>query len=425
MRTLTPEQFEKEFGADALKQLGQPQQQTGGMGSFAKGFGKGLVDTSVQTARLTQNIGQGVMAAVSPTKTFQDIKQETGFQSLQGEQAQQIDEILKSENNAEKAGKLTAFIAEMFLPTGSRKIAQKGLEVAGDVAGDILTVGQKASQPLIKGGQEVVESVAKPENIMQRVARINAGDQTKFQKVSGESVGEFLTKRKIFGSSDKIATQLVEGFQKSKSKADDALSQLQGTFKPTPVKTILKELLEKEVKTSSPGALSPDLGRVRQLSSKFQRDGLDMSEINEVKRLYERNVKLDFLKQNLPDSVKKANNLDNAIRSWQFKQAEKMGLKNLPQLNKETQAYKMLADALGKKLSASGGNNAITLTDWIVLSGGDPTAIAGFITKKAFSSESLQSRIAQQLSKNQPKLDVVSQFGQPKPDLADFLNKVR
>ena len=39
----------------------------------------------------------------------------------------------------------------------------------------------------------------------------------------------------------------------------------------------------------------------------------------------------------------------------------------------------MFADALAKKLQGSSGNNAVTLTDWIALSGGNPENIALYL----------------------------------------------
>jgi len=293
---------------------------------------------------------------------------------------------------------------------------KKGIDVATDVA-------KAGIKPVVKAGKEVVESAVKPENIMQRVARINPTEQVKFKDISGETVGEYLTNRKIFGTPEQITEKLVRQFQKSKSEADMALDKLPGTYKPTPIKTVLTELLSKEKSISTPGALSQDFKTVQALVNKFKKDGLTMSEINQVKRLYERNVKLDYLKQNLPEGVKKANTLDSAVRKWQVTQAEKLGLENLPLLNKETQYSKMLADALGKKLAGSNANNAVSLTDWIILAGGDPTAIAGFIGKKIISSKGLQSKVAETLSKGKQKIDVKAKFGKGKTGYSEFIKK--
>ncbi len=260
--------------------------------------------------------------------------------------------------------------------------------------------------------KNAVSQVAAPEKIMQRVARISKGKQAAFEKTAGESIGTYLTKRGIYGDIDGISTQLFNRFEQSKAAADDALAGLTGTFEPQQVKTALTELAEREARVSAPGAPSQSLARVGQLQAKMEREGLTMSEINEVKRLYERNVKLDFVKQNLPEGVARANNIDDAIRTWQFDQAETLGLKNLPQINKETRLAKQLLDDIGAEYAGNAGNNAMTLTDWIMLSGGDPTAVGGFLAKKTLSSKKVQSSIAKSLNRGKPIMgDVKADIG--------------
>lgn len=244
---------------------------------------------------------------------------------------------------------------------------------------------------------ETLGAVKRPDSakIMQRVARISKGKQAKFEKTAGESVGEYLVKRDIYGDQDQVAQKLYDRFQTSKGVADDALASIQGTYRAKQVDTALDELIAREARVSSPGAPSKDLARVNTLFNKNKGEGLTMSEINEVKRLYERNNKLDYLKQNLPESVARANNIDNAIREWQFAQARKAGLQNLPEINRETRLAKQLLDDLGAESAGSAGNNAVTLTDWIALSGGDPTSISLFLGKKTLGNKKIQSSIAQ------------------------------
>lgn len=247
-------------------------------------------------------------------------------------------------------------------------------------------------------------AIGTPDSIMQRVARISKGKQAKFQKVSGESVGEYLNKRSIRGNIDQISTKLYERFIKSRNTADEAFGKLPGEYSPSPVRTALKELVERETRVSAPGAQSPNLGRAQTLLKKIESKGLTMSEINEAKRLFEKNVKVDYLKSASanPEGVVRATNIDSAIRNWQLQQAETLGLKNLKVINNETRFAKQLLDDIGAEYAGSAGNNAMTLTDWIVLSGGDPTAIGGFITKKIFSSKGIQSKIAEWMNKGKP-----------------------
>lgn len=257
----------------------------------------------------------------------------------------------------------------------------------------------------------------KPEKIMNRVARVNPSDAIKFKKLANTDIGDYLIKRGIYGNDEEIVTQLSDRFIRSKDVADEAIAKLGGTWKHKPVTTALDDLLARETRISSEGAPSRDLARITELVNKNKLDGLEMKEINEVKRLYERNIKLDYLKQNLPESVARANTIDDAIRTWQFAQADKLGLKNLPEINKETQLARQLGDALLKKGQSQQGNNAFGLTDAILISGGDPQAIAMLLTKKTFGSKGVQSAIAKKLA---PKASV----GQPEAIMRDAIDDV-
>ena len=270
---------------------------------------------------------------------------------------------------------------------------QAGVKKAGEVAGKVATETASKVLPTSEG-------------IMQRVARIPKGEQAKFEKLTGKSVGTFLDETGNYGTPDKIVERLYNDFTKSKQTADDALAQIQGTYKSAPVSTALKELEGKVERTSSPGAPDSDLARVTELVAKEKAEGLTMTEINEVKRIYERRVRLDYLKSNVAEDVTRANNVDNALRTWQFAEAEKAGLKNLPEINKFTQANKQLMDALGKEQAGIGGNNALGLTDAILIAGGSPESIASLLVKKTFSDPGVQSFVAKKLSKNKVKTGV-------------------
>jgi hypothetical protein len=51
----------------------------------------------------------------------------------------------------------------------------------------------------------------------------------------------------------------------------------------------------------------------------------------------------------------------------------------LKEINKTTQGWKMFADSLSKKIQGSSGNNAVSLTDWVALSGASPENIALYL----------------------------------------------
>lgn len=303
------------------------------------------------------------------------------------------------------AGEITSRVAEDVAGLSTIAGAVAGGKTAPKIASTVGRIASETADSLVgiadtgtTGIQKALSSTLDPSAIMQRVARISKGKQAAFEKQAGQSVGSYLVDNGIFGNIDEITTQLFDKFQKSRQVADDSLAKLKGNFKAKPVETALQTLFERETRVSSPGALSKDFARVRQLQQKYKTEGLNMSEINEVKRIYEKNIKVDYLKSQNPEGVAKATSLDTALREWQFAQAEKLGLKNLDDINKNTRLSKQLLDDLGKEYAGSAGNNAVGLTDWIILSGLDPTAISAFLAKKTFSSKGIQSAIAKKLA---------------------------
>lgn len=242
------------------------------------------------------------------------------------------------------------------------------------------------------------------QDTMQRVARINPTDQVKFKQISGNDVGEFLVKNNVYGTKEEIVQKLYKESNRTKTLVDEELAKMGGEYKVAPVGTMLDTLAEREMRISSAGAPSRDLDRVLSLQQKNATTGLSMSEINEAKRIFERSARLDYIKQNLPEAVEKANTLDDAVRKWQFSQAEKLGLKNLKELNKNTQANRFLADKLWRKMSGQQANNALSLTDAVLLSGGDVSSLVMATARKAFSSDTVRSGISKKIA---PKSAIV------------------
>lgn len=293
--------------------------------------------------------------------------------------------VTKSASMAEGGAKATVNGVADGVGAATNAIKDTTASVVGDVASKVMPTS---------------------EGIMQRVARIPKGEQVKFEKLTGKSVGQFLDETGNYGTPDKIVERLYTDFSKSKQTADDALATLQGTYRATPVRTALSELEGKVKRTSSPGAPDTDFSRVMELSAKEKAQGLSMTEINEVKRMYERRVRLDYLKGTVAEDVTRATNVDKAVHDWQMAEAEKAGLKNLQEINNFTQANKQLMDALGKELSGTAGNNALGLTDAILIAGGSPESIASLVTKKIFSDPGVRSYVAKKLSPNKVKVGV-------------------
>ncbi|MDO8094411.1 MAG: hypothetical protein Q6360_13115 [Candidatus Brocadiales bacterium] len=330
------------------------------------------------------------------------------------------------------AGEATAAGAELLSDVGTiagAAVGAKGLpkvagvasEAAGAVSGALEGIQGVGSV----GIKEAASKAVNPAAIMQRVARISKNKQSAFEERAGQSVGQYLVDRGVFGDVESLTQQLFNNFIKSKNAADKALASLPGQFKARPVQTALDELFKRETTISTPGAPSRDFVRVRELRNKYSQEGLTHSEINEVKRLYEHNVRLDYIKENAPTSVERANSIDSALRRWQIEQSKKQGLTNLQDINRETMLARQLLDDLGAEYAGAAGNNAITLTDWIVLAGGDPGNVAAFLTKKALSSKGVMSGVAKAVAPAPKSGTPFPIFEQPSlTGYADFIRSI-
>lgn len=149
------EQAIQKFRYGSVEPVKAPMTSAQKLGSFAKGFGKGALESTIETAGLLQKGGQAIIAGIDPTRNFQQVQAETGVPSLKSEQLDQIRELLKSENTAEKAGKISEFVAELIFPVGKAKEVQPLLRKGGE----ILDTGVEKGKQIVQKGQDVVGDV--------------------------------------------------------------------------------------------------------------------------------------------------------------------------------------------------------------------------------------------------------------------------
>lgn len=294
----------------------------------------------------------------------------------------------------------------------------------GQIAGDILTYNgaagtlQKGVDAATTGSSKIVDatksaasSLPTPKlddassHIMDRVARVTPKQAQQFKQLSGgKTIGEYLTETGNTNAPGKLILTEAQKFARSMADVDDALSKIPGVHNDPALKEALKSLRDKAISTSAGGVKSPYYRDVMNLIKKYKdQGGLDMTDTNSVKRLFERHEKLSYNKLTSSDKLERATNIDNQLRKWQFKVASENGFKNIAEMNKQTQLSKFIVDKLGDSIVGKSGLNSINLTDWIVLSGGDPTAVSGFVTKKFLSNKSVQARIAKMLNNKDVK----------------------
>ena len=308
-----------------------------------------------------------------------------------------------------------SFLGRMAASAGAYGLSGAGLGASGamaknESAGDVLGAGIKGAATGAAGGAaaqgageavNALDTSGASATLMNKVARINPSDAENFSHMSGGvTPGQYLDQRGIYGSAPSVTSQLYQRFTQAKGAVDDALSQLPGLYKNQAVETALKDVVQQAESTSAEGAPSPYLTQAQALLGKAQSGGLNMSEVNDAKRLYEGTVKLNYIKDQVASGIERANNIDSSIRSWQQDTATKLGFTNIQKLNKETQLAKSLIDALGKKANAQLGNNLVGLTDWIVASHipADPSSLALLLGKHVFTSGAGQGALAKLLS---------------------------
>lgn len=379
------------------------------------GQGAGLAANAIEkTAEQIPGVKQAFGAIGSginwlATSDFSPVKM-LGNEIGESKALQEVTQLYDTDQNFKDSVDAVANIARLG---GDVQMAADAVNftknVTSKITDKVKTLGTKTPPPdggttplLSPEGQAMVDKVV-PDSatIMNRVARLKPTDANAFKKLAGETHGDYLAKTSNFGTPDQIITKEATKFTQSLNSVDDALARLPGEFKNGAVSDALEGLVERAKGTSGTNTKSPFLDRALELENKHTSQGLNMSEINEVKRLFEREVKLGYNKLINGDKVAQATNIDNALRKWQVKQAQDLGFENIAELNKQTQLSKFIVDKLGGQFIGQSGLNGVNLTDWIMLSGGNPTAIGGFLVKKFFSSKGIQAKIAEFLNKGE------------------------
>lgn len=279
---------------------------------------------------------------------------------------------------------------------------------AGAVLGGVL--------PVVPSGYKGVKNMLTPGKsagpLNSSIMKLTKPQAMKFKNIVGEEAGEWTAKRGITGNVDEISEQLGDRFIQSRNAVDDAFAQIKGTYRDVSLDSALNELVAREKRIAVPGLAGKDSARIAELAAKNKAVGLEMKEINEVKRLFERQ-KLGYLKENNSDAIDKLTTIDTRLREWQRSKATASNFTNLEELNKETQATKELLNALGKQYGID-NQTMLTLTDWIVLSS-DPTgaSVPAYLVKKFAGNQNVKAFLARLNLKNAPKI------GGPASNFAD------
>ena len=222
------------------------------------------------------------------------------------------------------------------------------------------------------------------EKVIQNMNRLTKWEQEKFQKMTWKSQWEWMNERGIISWWEKVINDLSDRFIESKRQADLWLEAIKWTYKNS-----FLTLMADESAKFADDTLSPEASRIKELADKANNEWLTMTEINEIKRFYEKNNKFTYGRDITAwEKMQRATNIDNSVRDRQFKVAEENWFTNLKEINKETQASKFILDKLVKNENWRLWNNFMTLTDWIAwawLASVDPHAITLLAWKKLAS----------------------------------------
>ena len=248
--------------------------------------------------------------------------------------------------------------------------------------------------------KKITPSLPKWSDISTRANRFIAWDEQKFVKEIKETPWEFATSRGMKEVWEKAIEKAQQNFERSKAEADTSFEAIQGKFSTKwSSNDIVWDLLKANKEKMDAQPRNKDRVRVDELFAKYEsNEWLSMSEINEAKRIHARNHTYSY-EQRTSNEARNASDIQNDIRDWQFQTAKENWFTNADKVNMETKWWKMFADSLAKKMDRSGANNSIGITDWIVLSGGNPTNIALFLGKKVASSNIVKTGAIKLLSK--------------------------
>ena len=390
----------------------------GGLGEAATGLGKTFTTPEAEESlgKLVREAGE----AISETQVAQSVvpKVANWYQSLDKDDKLFID----------SAGGMAMVIGEMFgvgkakkplqavgqgMRQGGEFVAETAPKVVDWTATNVPAAAQSVYSKVPSMQSVTPNTSGISEQLVAGINRIKPTERQQFKQMSGQSAEEWLVDRGLTGTRQDTLTKLSDNFQALRQNVDEALDKVPGEYKDKRVTVVADEAAE-----YARSVESGDAGRMASLAEKSKGVGLTTKEINEVKRYYERNIKVGYMKDQTQNAaaVERATNRDGALREYLFEISDQNGFSNLRELNKEIQQSRFLTDKIAGRMEGEGANNVMSLTDWIVVSPGaiDPTFIAGFAGKKLFSTETARSLTARLFSRNRPVKEI------PRADLDEI-----
>lgn len=293
------------------------------------------------------------------------------------------------------------------LPSLGEAASGAGFGVGFKAAGKVLGA---ASQKLTLAG---LMNPARLRAVNEALAK--GGDEILAKE--GDLAG-FFQNRKIYGSKEEISAKLEDVAATAKQKLDKGIASVNGTFKSEGVTSMIQSL-----RNSTPtlaGITSPKAAILDDLLDKSSKIGLNLQELNQVKRIIDDTINI-FKRSGEEASGQKAS--EWALYRNQLKRdiediAAEAGFKDVRALNNEIAVSKTAAEAITGKLAADQARDLLSMfvirpgggaflgagsqlgsgDPWQILQGAIFGAIAGGLTNTAVTS-----RVGYLLSKLSPK----------------------
>ena len=162
-----------------------------------KDFGIGIAKGLGSTVQGIQDIGLMGMAAIDPTRNFEQIKQTEGIKPL-------TDANFKADNNAQKAGKTVEFIAELLFPVGKIARSSGAAKTAGATFEGLGSKLSTIGDDVVEGGVKVKDKIA------DLLVNLDAKTKTALDRTPKEVFDSFVQKGKAAMADDRIRTPLEE-----------------------------------------------------------------------------------------------------------------------------------------------------------------------------------------------------------------------
>jgi hypothetical protein len=178
---------------------------------FAKGAG-----ASVQAV---QDLGQRAIAAVDPTSSLPEVREQTGIKAL-------ADADFTASNSDQKAGKTIEFIAEVLFPVGKLGAFAKGEKA---VVRGIDTLAEKAStlsDDIVEGGLKVKDRLIQltsklDEKTKTALTRTNKEEFERFVQIGQKAIQDDRALTPI----EEVGLRFIEGAKSVKNRADQIGAQ--------------------------------------------------------------------------------------------------------------------------------------------------------------------------------------------------------